>query len=124
MAGISIALATFNEEENIGSCLEALKDFSGEIIVVDGSSTDKTVEIAKEYGARVIVTTNKPIFHINKQMATDACHGDWILQLDADEVVDQKLVSFIKRLNQNISKLNKKQLAVCQPKAWWLKRKN
>ena len=88
---LSVALATYNEEKNLPSCLEAVRGWVGEIVVADGSSTDKTREIAQKYGARVIKTTNKPIFHINKQMAIDACHGDWILQLDADEMVEPAL---------------------------------
>ncbi len=88
---LSIAIATYNEEKNLASCLEAVKDWVDEIVVVDGSSTDKTREVAKKHGARVIKTTNKPIFHVNKQIAINACQGDWVLQLDADEVVDQDL---------------------------------
>lgn len=88
---ISVAIATYNEEENIGVCLEAVKDWVDEIIVVDGSSTDKTVEIAEKYGAKVVITTNKPMFHINKQMAIDKTKGNWILQLDADEIVGEEL---------------------------------
>ncbi len=88
---LSVALATYNEEKNLPSCLEAVKDWVDEIVIVDGESTDKTGEIAKKYGAKVIKTTNKPIFHINKQMAIDACQGEWVLQLDADEIVDQDL---------------------------------
>lgn len=95
---LSVALATYNEEENIGRCLEAVEDIADEIILVDGSSTDKTREIAKKYGAQVIKTTNKPIFHINKQMAIDKCRGEWILQLDADEVVGKKLKLKLKEI--------------------------
>jgi len=95
---LSVAIATFNEEENIGRCLEAVLDIADEIIVVDGSSTDKTREIARDNGAEVIKTTNKPIFHINKQMAIDKCQGDWILQLDADEVVSPKLAKEISKV--------------------------
>lgn len=88
---ISVALATYNEEGNIGSCLESICQLADEIVMIDGSSTDKTVKIAKKYGAKVIVTTNPPIFHINKQKAIDKCRGDWILQLDADERVSFEL---------------------------------
>lgn len=88
---ISAAIATFNEAENIGKCLESIKGWIDEIVVVDGSSKDKTAEIAKKYGARVIITGNPPIFHINKQKAIDACKGAWVLQLDADEVVTVEL---------------------------------
>jgi len=88
---LSIALAVYNEENNIKPCLSSVVGFADEIIVVDGGSTDKTVEIAKGFGAKVILTDNPPIFHINKQKALDACHGMWILQLDADEVVTEEL---------------------------------
>lgn len=90
-AKISVVLATFNEEENLARCLEAVRQLADEIIIVDGQSTDQTVKVAKKYGAKVIVTTNKPIFHINKQIAIDQVKGDWILQLDADEVVTRQL---------------------------------
>lgn len=93
---LSVVLATFNEEKNLPACLESVKDVADEIVVVDGSSTDRTVEVAKQYGARVKVTTNKPIFHINKQMAIDMVTKDWILQLDADEKVTEELVEEIR----------------------------
>ncbi|HUV42543.1 MAG TPA: glycosyltransferase family 2 protein [Patescibacteria group bacterium] len=95
---ISVALATYNEEENLGECLELVKDLADEIIIVDGSSQDKTVEIAKEYGAKVTITNNPPIFHINKQKALEACQGEWILQLDADERVTEALSKEIKMI--------------------------
>jgi len=88
---LSIALAVKNEESNIRACLSSVADIADEIVVVDGGSTDKTVEIAKELGAKIIQTDNPLIFHINKQKALDACQGEWILQLDADEVVTKEL---------------------------------
>lgn len=88
---LSVVLATYNEEENIGSCLKSVKTIADEIIVVDGGSSDKTVEIAKSFNAKVTITDNPPIFHINKQKAVDLAKGDWILQLDADEVVSSEL---------------------------------
>ena len=95
---ISVALATFNEKENLGQCLESVKDWVDEIVVVDGSSTDRTEGIAKSFGAKVIQTTNKPMFHINKNLAIAACCGDWILQLDADERVSEELAAEIKKV--------------------------
>ncbi len=88
---LSVVLATFNEEQNLARCLAAVKGWAGEIIVVDGTSTDKTVAIAEKYGAKVTVTDNPPIFHLNKQKAIEQARGDWILQLDADEVVTPDL---------------------------------
>lgn len=88
---LSAAIATYNEAENIGDCLESIKDIVDEIIIVDGSSADNTVEIAKQFGAKVEVTDNPPIFHINKQKAFDKATGDWVLYLDADERISKKL---------------------------------
>lgn len=93
---LSVVLATFDEQENLPKCLDSVKDLADEIVVVDGSSTDRTVEVAKQYGATVKVTTNKPIFHINKQIAIDMATKDWVLQLDADEQVTPELAQEIK----------------------------
>src|SRR5436309_2920056 len=98
MARLTVALATFNEEGNLGDCLESVKDIADEITIVDGSSSDKTVEIAKKYGAKVLVTDNHPIFHINKQKALDMATNEWILQLDADERVTPALAYEIKKV--------------------------
>lgn len=88
---LSVAVATYNEENNIGDCLESVKDIADEFVIVDGLSTDKTVEIAKRYGAKVINTKNHPVFHINKQKSFEESTGDWILYLDADERVSKSL---------------------------------
>lgn len=95
---LSAAIATFNEEKNIGDCLESIKNLVDEIVVVDGSSTDKTVEIAEYFGAKVTVRENPPIFHINKQKSFDLSNGEWILYLDADERVTPQLASEIKKI--------------------------
>ncbi|PIV00250.1 hypothetical protein COS54_03385 [Candidatus Shapirobacteria bacterium CG03_land_8_20_14_0_80_39_12] len=111
---LSVALATFNEGLSIKECLESIKNLAQEIVVVDGSSTDNTVEIARSFGAKAIITTNKPIFHINKQQAIDECQGDWVLLLDADEVVPSDLAEEIKTVIQD---------GVSGTVAYWLKRR-
>lgn len=88
---LSVAIATMNEEQNIETCLVSVSDWADEIVIVDGGSTDETVRIAKKYTNHIIQTDNPAIFHINKQKALDACHGEWILQLDADEVITDAL---------------------------------
>lgn len=95
---LSVAIATFNEEQNIDACLKSVKKIADEIVIVDGGSTDKTLEIVKTYNAKVIQTDNPPIFHINKQKSFDASTGDWILYLDADELVSTGLASEIKKI--------------------------
>lgn len=98
MKSLSVVLATFNEEKNLPDCLRSVKDLASEIIIVDGTSKDGTVAIAEKYGAKVIVTDNPPIFHINKQKAIDAATKDWILQLDADERVTPSLAKEIQHV--------------------------
>lgn len=103
---LSVALAVYNEEKNIQKCLSSIKNWADEIVLVDGGSTDKTVEIAKHFGAKIIITDNPPIFHINKQKALNICSGDWILQLDADEVVTQELKKEITTTINSNSQMN------------------
>jgi glycosyltransferase involved in cell wall biosynthesis len=82
---ISATIITFNEEKNIKRCIESL-DFCDEIIVVDSLSNDNTCAIATQLGAKVI--NQKFLGHIKqKQLAVDNCTNDWILSLDADEMI-------------------------------------
>ncbi len=98
MTNLTVALATFNEENNLTECLESVKDLADEIVIVDGSSIDKTVEIARKFGAKVLIKDNPPIFHVNKQKAIDLASKDWVLQLDADERVSPELKKEIKKI--------------------------
>lgn len=101
---LSVVLAVYNEEKNLGDCLKSITKIADEIVIVDGGSTDKTVEIALKYGAKVIETDNPPIFHINKNKAIDAATSNWILQLDADERVSPELAKeIIKTINNENS---------------------
>jgi glycosyltransferase involved in cell wall biosynthesis len=99
---LSVVLATRNEEENIGRCLESVKNIADEIIIFDEYSTDKTVEIAKKFGAKVYLEEHHDIFHITKQKALEKAKGDWILQLDADEVISSELTDQIKLVLNHI----------------------
>lgn len=121
MKRISVAVATYNEDENIGRCLESVYKWVDETVVVDGSSKDKTVEIAKKYKAKVIVADNPPIFHINKQKAIDACAAGWILQLDADEIVSAELKEEILSTihHESINRLIDQSI-----NGYWIARKN
>src|SRR5664279_290705 len=98
MKHLSVVLAVFNEEKNLDDCLASVKDITDDIVIVDGSSTDKTVEIAKKYNANILITNNPPIFHINKQKAIDMATNEWILQLDADERISPALAKEIKKV--------------------------
>lgn len=96
-ATLSVAIITFNEEENIGRTLASVKGIADEIIVVDSGSTDRTVEIAKQFGAKVLIEEWKG-FAAQKNSALDKCTCDWILSLDADEEVSRSLQTDIGNL--------------------------
>ncbi len=94
---ISVAIATYNEADTIKTCLDSVTSWVNEIVLYDGQSTDKTLSVVKKYkNIKIISGINHPLFHINKQTAIDAATSDWILQLDADEVVTQKLADEIR----------------------------
>jgi glycosyltransferase involved in cell wall biosynthesis len=92
---LSVVIITHNEEANLARTLESVKplvaDGKGEIIVVDSGSTDRTVEIARSFGAKVFVEEWKG-YAAQKNSAIDKATGDWILSLDADEEVESTLV--------------------------------
>lgn len=98
MTKISAALAAYNEEENIGECLKSIRDLVDEIVVVVGKSPDKTADIARSFGAKVVEVINDPMFHKMKQQAFDLATGDWILYLDADERVSAELAKEIREI--------------------------
>jgi glycosyltransferase involved in cell wall biosynthesis len=87
---LSVAIITLNEERNLAECLASVA-FADEIVVVDGGSQDGTCEIAQAAGARVIDAPDWLGFGIQKNRAIDACSGDWVLSIDADERVPQVL---------------------------------
>lgn len=110
---LSVAIATFNEEGNIKDCLDSVKDIADQIVIVDGGSTDKTVEIAQSFGAKVEVRDNPPNFHINKQRSFDLSSGEWILYLDADERVSRELAKeIVKVINMDDDQLDDYQLTL------------
>jgi glycosyltransferase involved in cell wall biosynthesis len=96
---LSVAIITKNEEANIRRTLESVK-WATEIVVVDSGSTDRTCNIAREYGAKVFVEEWKG-FPRQKNSAIEKCTGDWILSLDADEEVSAELAAELQGLLSN-----------------------
>jgi glycosyltransferase involved in cell wall biosynthesis len=95
---LSVVIITLNEEANLARTLASVHplvaDGKGEIIIVDSGSTDRTVEIAKSYGAKVFVEEWKS-YAAQKNSAIDKATGEWILSLDADEEVERDLAGLI-----------------------------
>ncbi len=95
MPRLSLIVITRNEAASIGRCLRSAA-FADEVVVVDNHSTDKTAEIARSLGARVIEAPDWPGFGPQKNRALDAATGDWVLSLDADEWIEPPLAEAIK----------------------------
>jgi glycosyltransferase involved in cell wall biosynthesis len=90
MNRLSVCLITSNEEENLPRVLSSVKGVADEIVVVDCGSKDRTAEIAREHGARV-VTREWTNFAEQKNFAAAAAGNNWILSLDADEELSGEL---------------------------------
>ena len=105
---ISVVLITHNEEANLprtlASVMPLVRDGTGEIIVLDSGSTDRTLEIAREHGARIFVEKWKG-FAGQKNSAMDKASMDWVLQLDADEALEpglaEEIISTLTRSSRN-----------------------
>ncbi|MBI5266596.1 MAG: glycosyltransferase family 2 protein [candidate division Zixibacteria bacterium] len=94
MTRLSVVIITHNEETNLARCLESVR-FADEIIMADSHSTDRTVEIASQFGARTF-TIEWSGFGPAKQFAVDQATGEWILSIDADEALSAELAEEIK----------------------------
>lgn len=97
---VSAVIITRNEEAMLADCLQSVA-FADEIVVVDSLSSDRTVEIARAHGARVLETTDWPGFGPQKNRAIELATGDWILSIDADERVTPELASEIRAAVQS-----------------------
>jgi tetratricopeptide (TPR) repeat protein len=84
---ISLCMIVKDEEAMIGRCLEAARGAVDEIVVVDTGSTDRTVEIAESHGARVLHHVWDGDFSAARNASFEAATGDWVMYLDADEVL-------------------------------------
>ena len=100
MISLSVVIITFNEERNLGRCLESIKDIADEIVIVDSNSTDRTLEIAKAYNA---VVFQHPFvgYGEQKNYATSVASNDWIISLDADEALTPELTRSIAEFKKN-----------------------
>ena len=89
MSKISCVIITYNEEENIRRCLEALR-WCDEIVIADSGSTDETIKICNEFGCKIF---NKEFngFGEFKQFAVSKAANNWVLSIDSDEVVTEEL---------------------------------
>ena len=101
---ISAVISAFNEEGKIEDCLKSLKGFVDEIIFIDNSSSDKTVQIAKKYTDSVFIVPNDPVMlNRNKNLGFTKAKGQWVISIDADERVTPELAREIRKAIPNAS---------------------
>ena len=99
---LSAVIISYNEEQNIGRCLQSLVGIADEIILVDSASTDKTCTIAAQYGATIIQHPFEG-FAAQKNYAAQCATHDWVLSLDADEELSEELKSAILQIKNKAS---------------------
>lgn len=102
MIKISICISAYNEEQKIKDCLESVK-WADEIIFVDNSSNDETVEIAKKYKTKIFIRKNNLMLNINKNFSFSKATSEWILCLDADERLSPELIVEIKSIINSVN---------------------
>ena len=109
---ITALVTTFNEEKNIGNCLESVK-WADEILIIDSFSTDKTLEICKQYGAKIL--EREYIYPAEqKNWAIPQAKNPWVILLDADEIAEDGIKTEIEKLLAENPKYT----------AFWIRRKN
>ncbi|MDQ7091680.1 MAG: glycosyltransferase family 2 protein [Methylococcales bacterium] len=97
---LSVIIITKNESHSISHCLNSVR-FADEIIVLDSGSDDDTIELCRQFTDQVF-STDWPGFGLQKQRALDKAVGDWVLSIDADEVVSPALQREIKQAMQAV----------------------
>jgi glycosyltransferase involved in cell wall biosynthesis len=104
---LSACLIVKNEENNLAPCLESILGVADELVVVDTGSTDRTMEIAKQYGARVFEFAWVDSFSAARNECLRHATGDWIFWMDADDRLDannrERLRQVAERLRLNQS---------------------
>ncbi|HEY9363323.1 MAG TPA: glycosyltransferase family 2 protein, partial [Chitinophagaceae bacterium] len=98
MALISVVIICKNEVDNISACLQSVQCISDDVVVYDNGSTDGTQDVAKRYNARLVEGAWEG-FGATKQKATALAKYDWILNLDADEALDEALMDELEKLS-------------------------
>jgi len=98
MPPISAVIIAKNEEARIRPCLDSLKPFAAEVLVVDSVSTDRTADLCRELGCRVMQREFDG-YGNQKQFAVDQAVNDWVFSIDADEVVTPALAEELKAIS-------------------------
>ena len=98
MSNVTVVILTKNEEKNIEGAIENAKLVSEKVLIVDSGSTDNTVELARENGAKVVFREWDDDFSAQRNYALENIDTRWVVYLDADEQLNEQLISEIKRV--------------------------
>jgi glycosyltransferase involved in cell wall biosynthesis len=98
---ISVVVNTLNEEENLPRALASVKDLAAEIVVVDMESQDRTVAVAKEFGAKVFQHPKTGYVEPARNFAIEKASNEWVLILDADEEIPDSLAAKLKEIGKS-----------------------
>ena len=101
MPTLSVAMIVKNEAQDLAQCLETVKGWVDEIVILDSGSQDKTAEIAAQFGAKFYTNTDWPGFGKQRQLAQQYVTSDYVLWLDADERVTETLKESILQAVKN-----------------------
>lgn len=111
---LSVVISAFNSEKELEDCLKSVS-WASEIIVVDNSSTDRTLEVARRYTDKIFIKQNNPMLNVNKNFGFSKASRDWIFSLDADERIAGELKTEIE------SKIRNHESGI---DGYWVPRKN
>lgn len=113
MPTLSVVISTYNRAASLERTLSSVKHLAEEIIVVDNTSDDNTVQVAKKYTKNVYTKPNNRMLNVNKNFGISKASCDWVLYLDDDEVVTDELSAEIKHT-----------ILHAQAVGYWIPRKN
>ena len=99
MPSLSVCMMVQNAEKTLTIALTSLANAYDELIIVDGGSTDKTCEIAAQYGARIIHSPWQGNHSQQRNIYLQEVKTDWVFVIDSDEFIDQKTLDFLQQLN-------------------------
>ena len=109
---LSVYIVTLNEEKRIGKTLQAASKVADEIVIVDSGSIDGTIKIADKYKAKVFFNKWES-YCKQKSFAENQCSSDWVLMLDADEVLSPELIEEILEWKKKTPKFQAYNIKIC-----------
>lgn len=98
---VSVVISAYNEAARIEECLKSVDKIASEIIFIDNTSTDNTVEVARKYTDKIFTRENNLMLNTNKNFGFSKASGPWILSLDADERIEEELAAEILAMDED-----------------------